>query len=358
MNRDLLSKAFGDIDDRFVAEAYRQPDSEDPSAASERIVRMKKKRIITFALIAAIILALGAAAYAGVTESWLSSFYSERQGKALTPRQEEYLETESIEITQSATVDGYTVTVESAVCDRMALCLVVRIEGPDGVKIDLDNQQGEGNLWFSRIGFESLGSYERTGYVLGITTYGRRLPDGDGKDNTTRLVLTTQRELTADSNQGFTDGELWHVRFRELFTRTGKYYENKTVLSDGVWDFTFPLTEQSEELEIITSPVACKALSGGEGKPKDTVDVEVTSFVIRTLGANCEYRLLSGEQARSVELSDVRLIMKNGDTVSLMPRSGGSLPDGFSMFYEFAAPILFDEIESLVLPENVIVPVG
>ena len=63
MKRELLSKAFGDIDESYLMEAYR-PALEDASGASERIVPMKKKRILTFALAAALMLALGITAYA------------------------------------------------------------------------------------------------------------------------------------------------------------------------------------------------------------------------------------------------------------------------------------------------------
>ena len=63
MNRELLSKAVGDIDDRFIAEA-RFSVPEAASGSPERIVHMKKKRIITFALAAALILAFGITAYA------------------------------------------------------------------------------------------------------------------------------------------------------------------------------------------------------------------------------------------------------------------------------------------------------
>lgn len=63
MNRELLAKAFGDIDASIIAEAYR-PAAEAASGSPERSVHMKKKRIITFALAAALILSLGIAAYA------------------------------------------------------------------------------------------------------------------------------------------------------------------------------------------------------------------------------------------------------------------------------------------------------
>lgn len=63
MNRRLLSKAVGDIDEVFVVEAYR-PETADSSNVPERIQTMKTKRLISIALAAALILALGAAAYA------------------------------------------------------------------------------------------------------------------------------------------------------------------------------------------------------------------------------------------------------------------------------------------------------
>ena len=63
MNRELLAKAFGDMNPNIVAESYR-PVTEAASSSPERIVHMRKKRIITFALAAALILALGITAYA------------------------------------------------------------------------------------------------------------------------------------------------------------------------------------------------------------------------------------------------------------------------------------------------------
>ncbi len=63
MNRKLLSKAVGDIDPDFIAEAYR-PETAGSSNIPERIQPMKTKRLISLALAAALVLALGVAAYA------------------------------------------------------------------------------------------------------------------------------------------------------------------------------------------------------------------------------------------------------------------------------------------------------
>lgn len=63
MTREQLWDIIGDIDDRFIAEAA-QYDPKQRSRSPERIGVMSKKRLITFALAAALILALGVTAYA------------------------------------------------------------------------------------------------------------------------------------------------------------------------------------------------------------------------------------------------------------------------------------------------------
>ena len=63
MNREKNFDAIAGIDEAYVAEALRYA-PETSSGSSERIVHLKKKRIITFALAAALILALSVTAYA------------------------------------------------------------------------------------------------------------------------------------------------------------------------------------------------------------------------------------------------------------------------------------------------------
>lgn len=62
MNREKLFSALGDIDPRYVAEAVHYA-PEEAAAPSERSKHMKSKRILSLALAAALILALGFTAY-------------------------------------------------------------------------------------------------------------------------------------------------------------------------------------------------------------------------------------------------------------------------------------------------------
>ncbi len=63
MRREQLSRVFGNLEERQIAEAY-QFDPALGGGSPERIVHMGRKRIITFALAAALIISLGIAAYA------------------------------------------------------------------------------------------------------------------------------------------------------------------------------------------------------------------------------------------------------------------------------------------------------
>ena len=63
MNGDKIFQILSDLDDRYIEEAIRSAPGE-ASGRPERIVRMNRKRIITLALAAALLLALGVTAWA------------------------------------------------------------------------------------------------------------------------------------------------------------------------------------------------------------------------------------------------------------------------------------------------------
>lgn len=63
MNREQAFEALENLDERYIAEAIRYAPG-DAAGAPERIAPMKTKRILTLALAAALLLALGATAYA------------------------------------------------------------------------------------------------------------------------------------------------------------------------------------------------------------------------------------------------------------------------------------------------------
>ena len=119
MNRELLSKAVGEIDESFIAEAYR-PVSGTAAAAPERIVHLKKKRIITFALAAVLIVALGATAYAGYAS-------------VATPQAAEKVAREQVEVWKEMGLLSQDVT----------------FEGPADAIVEIEEYEG-GDYWYGR----------------------------------------------------------------------------------------------------------------------------------------------------------------------------------------------------------------
>ena len=64
MNREDLFQLMGDLDERYVAESADYS-PEAATGSPERIVHMKTRRIVTFAIAAVLLIALGITAYAG-----------------------------------------------------------------------------------------------------------------------------------------------------------------------------------------------------------------------------------------------------------------------------------------------------
>ena len=117
MNREDISAVIGGLDERHVAEAF----SFDPARcgrSSERIINMKKKRIITFALAAALILALGVGAYAGIYSGRVQDLVLKTETQAPAPEENEIVLTDEDEIVIVGGFDG-EVTVEEPVYDPL-----------------------------------------------------------------------------------------------------------------------------------------------------------------------------------------------------------------------------------------------
>ena len=161
MNRELLSKALCQIDESFIAEAYR-PVPEASSGSPERIVPMKKKRIITFALAAALLLALGVTAYAvGMHTGFFTSVFGTglkgreafdveiKDDSGNTVTTEHYPAIERVDVDeelaenltgnyiaavgQSVELDGFTFTIQEALLDDNGIgALTVHVSNPDG----------------------------------------------------------------------------------------------------------------------------------------------------------------------------------------------------------------------------------
>lgn len=333
-----------------------QSPGQETAVRKARSPLLRRGAAVTLAAMVA--LCLVGAAYAIVSSSWFKAYFTDRAGEPLSEKQYQFIEETSVGIGQSVTADGYTVTVDSAICDAQNLLLVVLVEGPEGVKLDFDPT--EGSCAFQEVRCQTTGSQPQTGSLNSFSRSWSNLNDGDGKDNTVTLLMWEQRVMSPSNCQVYTDGEPWQVQLSDLFLRTGEYFSEVEILAHGSWNFQFPLSALVGEVEMIDTPVLCTAQSGGEGAPKEPAAVLVDSFVLRPFGATCTYSFPPGPRPVSVDILDVSLMMKDGSIVTARPKSGGGTgaigANGGTMSYTFNAPVILDEVQYLILPDNVLVP--
>ena len=119
MKREQLSSIICNIDEQLIAESH-QYDPDLCSHSPERTVHLNKKRIITFALAAVLIVALGATAYAGYAS-------------VATPQAAEKVAREQVEVWKEMGLLSQDVT----------------FEGPADAIVEIEEYEG-GDYWYGR----------------------------------------------------------------------------------------------------------------------------------------------------------------------------------------------------------------
>ncbi len=120
MTREQLWRIIGDIDDRFIAEAA-QYDPGQYSRSPERNAIMKTRRIITLALAAVLILALGVGAYAAY-------------GKVAGPKEAERVALQELEVWKELGLISQDIS----------------FEGPAAQIVECESFQGN-DYWYGRL---------------------------------------------------------------------------------------------------------------------------------------------------------------------------------------------------------------
>lgn len=380
MNAAMLYDAISDIDDdilidveQFICQQNKQGGLDHnmkviPVNAWHNISRWVS-RAVAAVLVAVLLLVSATGVAMAINPEFrayvLKFIFASQSEEALTPNQNQFIDENSVGIGESVTADGYTVTVDSAICDAYNLYLVIKVEGPEGVKLDLSSEGG--NLFFGHIECKSTGTYARTGYILGWGSSWRILDDGDGRQNTATLVMKEFYVMSADNDGIYTDGEMWRLQLADLTVQAGEmtmqageYSYEQTILAEGGWSFEFPLTKTSEKVELISSPVVCLCQAGGENGPKESKELIVDSLVLTPLGAICRYSFIPGNRPDAVDPLDVYLVMKDGSVIQARIKAGGGAgalgSNGGEMYYTFDAPIVLNDVAYLRLPEDIQIP--
>ena len=292
-------------------------------------LRVRKRRSLVF-LIAAVISLLGVVAFASSmptsTEGWFASFFAydtqEEAELELTENQSEVLHAGLAKINQSITDQGYTITLESGLCDGKRALIKCRVDAPEGVVLSGRNY-----------GFDYSTDISYSGGVpWDFSASSRRsflLEDDDPNDNSVVNVLDLIIQPSKNSDASLADGSIWTITISSIAELTG-YDENAAwnTLCEGTWEFQVVFQDEllvTESVELLDETVRCDATMFIDNwlihSKKLPLKAKVFSFELKSLTATIRNkRPLIAKFAGADLKKPIYLVMKDGSKVEVQYR--------------------------------------
>ena len=293
------------------------------------------------------------------TGDWFKEYFHNEADPTLTTRQQEYIDENAVGIGQSVTCNGITVTVQSAITDGHAAYILMDIKAPAGM--DLDALNGHG-LGFHHT-FKGLNPGRQS---LGTLSAGfSPIDDGDGQHNTISMLLHIDVAPPPDSEFTFADGATRVLRLEDFGAYLDEYPFSRYTLAEGEWVFSFVCSEpdgnEVDSIQVLNTPITVK----GTRLAGEKFEMILTSIQLRSLSANCHYTFAEGVRAESSDFGSFQIVMKDGTVVMAHPRGAGIYGAyGSGVYtnghcnYLFDAPVVFDQIDYLLLEGGTRIPVG
>ncbi len=355
------------------------PESPDPALLGRVKASMRKeqdmrttirtKRIVTLALAAALLLALGVTAYAALDAGdWFASWFADQTQQELTEGQKAYITQAAAGVGQSVTADGWTVTLDSAMTDGKYCYMKLDIQAPEGTEGALNPFPGGTLVSTDPDAPEDIFSGGGRGTPLDVK--------GEGS---WQFVL--EKSIPTDM-----EGEVdWSYPLTLTLNELVRGDTEHTLLSRGPWQFQFTLTPpERQEAELAAEPFTATGILRKEyynGEPFDfsmlepgqmvdsasglevveeKVDVTVTSLKLTAMGAVITYEY-EGEKAPTLDPWQLEITLSDGSAVEISGcrDAQGAAPDQVLTDIEFTEPIDLGEVtaasfqgHALALPEK------
>ena len=292
--------ALGSISPKYYEEA------ENDTIASLRGHKSLRRPLLIAAVIAALLLLVGCG-YVVLSETqWLQSFFSHQKGQPLSQGQSAYIEENTQVIGQSVTVNGYSVTVESAIAEERVACIRLRLEG-SGIT-DIYSGSFRPRPLADGSGYESLffekghTSAEESPYGLGRWIFS---PDRNG------ISILIQLDQSADPNApSFEAGVPYVLHLTDLYVNG--FGQSERILTEGVWDFEIVFDHLStDSAELINSPITVT---------HENISLRVTSLSLRTMGIDVRFDPGAYDYLGRNCFEDSWVVLKDGTRVSAYPQ--------------------------------------
>lgn len=332
-NFDLLM-GLNELEDELVL------DAQEPTPAS-----LSRKRVWAILLAAAFALCLIGCTYAVLSEAdWFKDFFSDKIDQDLSEGQEAYIEERTQEIAQSVTIDGYTLTIESAIADQYNAYIKLRIQAPPGVILDAESYLP---------GYRRLenGELEKTLYredgkeVAYVGSMGP-LDDGDPKDDS--FLILYRINLANHTEATFYDEGTWKLH---LWNMDACYDSGEFItIMEGAMDFDIVFSKIGDEEVVLVSdpiPYSFKTYRDNDAylnNDPDYTEGFLTSVILRSMSAEIS---IEGIDIPAGFIT-IPIVMKDGSRVEMHSHSFGT--GVFS--YSLDAPIVLADVDHILLEDG------
>ena len=314
-------------------------------------------RVLLVAAILAALLSLTCVAAAELDIGTLfGQIFRGQQGAPLSGGQSEYIDSHVAAIGESLTREGVTVTVKGAISDGTTAYLLLDITARE------DMQIGMLPLAFNVTleGLRAEGQAEI--HISGISNGCQVLPDDDGQENTTTMLIQYNVYQMPGSHFTLNDGQVRTLRLKDLFYHEAAYPYTKRTVAEGEWVFSVAFTAVDDrETELLAVPMTASytQISGQE------VQATIHSFRMKGLSGTFYYTLAPDAVQEAGDFGVLRFVMQDGSTVRAYPQKAGQtaqIADGSLLpgttchycTYVFEAPVQREKISALYLGETAI----
>ena len=343
MNGKDLFYGMNYVNENLVEEAERK-----------MFLKTRKKTGRIF-LIAALISVLGIAAFATTvpnsTNAWFFSFFgndtTEVAEGELTENQSAILDTGLVEINQSVTCEGYTITLESGLCDGYKALIKCRVDAPEGVILN-----GMNYALICQSNIEVSGGL--SGNYSGASYTGYLLEDEDPNDNSITQLLDIIVQPLKESSFSLANGCEWGFTFNEISELTGSGEDvTWSTLCEGKWEFKVKFDDEllvTESTELLNEPVKCLWSLHIRNK-KIPVRAKVFSVELRSLTATIRYKRPWIAVFQGVYLDQpIYLVLNDGTKVLVEVKMTTYRDDYDETLCHFDRPVSVEDVAYIEFP--------
>ena len=331
MKPEELLSAIGGVNDEAIRDArFGKPVQH----------RHPVRRMVAIALAAVLLFAMGATvgAYVGAGDWFLDFFDSYKQH--LNQGQRQVIRDSAVDIGESMTCSGYTLTLESVLADEQRMYAKLLIEGPE----DVDLKTARCDMWWSFFYTEDGIEYP----LISLGSVDEKYTDRMGEPNVLTIVfegfLNFPEENEEDLQPVSCGLRINNLSFSSVLSK-GDWAVK------GEWEFSFDLSELEAPRELLQEPlyvtvgdVDC-SWSGKDYNGK-TWTTKVLSIKLSPLGGIVVYDHQGQEE---LWLGYFRAVRYDGSALILQSNGGSWSHDANEAEWYFSCPqpLDLDAIEYL-----------